>query len=328
MIHILLSQAGTYRDITDYLQARGARLSVVGPPSDARAFRSKLSIALAMLSPTLLRARKLWTKEDRVLVIGWQILPLLAMIRLGLLPRPQKMLAMACFIHGSRARRIVNRAWRALRFPGLGFITFSQGERSNLIDTVGIDPAAVHFHLWRQDLYGRASEDMIVDDGSIFAGGYSNRDYDLLLQATRELDAGVTIVAAGSNQIDLTLRPQTTVLRDLPEAEFEALLARSRVVAMPLRSQGDACGQSVLLRVLRNGKPMIATYHESIEAYLGKDYPGFVPHNNVEAMRSALTRALEDSGYRDTLTQAINRANEKLQQQSGPGEEVEQFLLA
>lgn len=42
------------------------------------------------------------------------------------------------------------------------------------------------------------------------------------------------------------------VYRDIAEGKFEALLAHSRVLAMHFKSQWEACGQSVLLRVLRN----------------------------------------------------------------------------
>ncbi|AXA91842.1 glycosyltransferase family 1 protein [Massilia sp. YMA4] len=328
MIHVLLSQNDVYRDVVDHLTAGGAKATLIGPTIAPSAFRSKASILKAMLSPALLRTRGLWTKNDRVLIIGWQALPILAMIRCGLLPRPEKVLVMACFIHGARARRIVNWLWRKLYFPGMGFITFSQGEARNLTGTVGIPSESVYFHLWRQALYGAADPASITDDGSVFAGGYSNRDYDLLLRAMQDMPTPLNIVASERNAIDQQLRPATTVYRDLPEAEFELLLARSRVVAMPLRSQGEACGQSVLLRVLRNGKPLVTTRHESIEAYLGTDYPGFVKHDDVDSMRTTLQRALDDAAFRETLAAAIRVAGRKLDQREGPGQEIEHFLLA
>lgn len=330
MLHVLLSQSGSYRDVVDHLEARGARVTDIGaPPRTGSTFYGKGDIVKAMFTSALLRTRKLWTRADRVLVIGWQALPVLAAIRCGLLPRPQKILVMACFVHGTRTRGIINRVWRWLKFPGMGFITFSQGEARNLVDEVGIAPQDVHFHLWRQDLYGRADASMIGDDGSVFAGGYSNRDYDLLLRAMEHVSAPLTIVAAARNEINVALRPElTSIYRDLPEAEFEALLAKSRVVAMPLRSQGEACGQSVLLRVLRCGKALVTTRHESIEAYLGKDYPGFVQHEDQNAMRDAIVRALTDEQFRATLIAAIRVAAIRLEGADGPGKEIEQFLLA
>jgi glycosyltransferase involved in cell wall biosynthesis len=325
MIHVLLSQAGGYRDIIDYLVTRGARVTVVGP-EPREGIRGKKDIVLAMLSPRVLRARGLWGRADRVLIVGWQALPVLALIKAGILPRPAKLLVMGCFIHGERARGVVNRAWRALRFPGLGFITFSHGETRNLIDAVGMPANSVHFHLWRQELDGQAqSQD---EDGSIFAGGFSNRDYDLLLQAAEPLPAPLVIVASARNTIAAPSSERTTIHRDLPEGEFEDLLARSTVVAMPLRSQGEACGQSVLLRVLRNGKPLVATRHESIEEYLGADYPGFVPHNDVTALRAALASALQQPALREELSERIREAGRKLEKRGEPGAEIEEFLLA
>jgi glycosyltransferase involved in cell wall biosynthesis len=323
MIHVLLSQAGGYRDITEFLRGRGARVTTIGP--EAQGMRGKAAIVLAMLSPRLLRCFGLWTGADRLLVVGWQALPLLALLKARLLPRPQRLLVMGCFVHGQRARRLTDRVLRALRVPGLGFIAFSPGEARNLIENVGMAPQDVHCHLWRQELDGRASAQ--DDDGSIFAGGFSNRDYDLLLEAAEPLAAPLVIVASQRNQIRRPARDSTRILRDLPEAEFEGLLARSSVVAMPLRGLGEACGQSVLLRVMRHGKPLVATRHEAIEAYLGADYPGFVPHDDVQAMRQALARVLEQPARRAELAQRVQLAAGRLQGRGEPGAEIEQFLL-
>ena len=327
MIHILLSQRGGYRDVIEHLAATGATVTNLGPDnSRPGAFRGKLAILASMLSPKIWRARRRWTDQDRLLIIGWQASPVLAGIKLRLLPRPAKVLVMACFVHGQRARALVNAAWRRLKFPGLGFITFSHGETRNLIEQVGIAPGDVYFHLWRQELDGSARH--VDDEGFVFTGGYSNRDYDLLLNATQDLTAPVVIVASSRNEIHAPLGAHTTLHRDLPEGEFEALLARSRVVAMPLKSQGEACGQSVLLRVLRNGKPLVATRHESIEEYLGRDYPGFVARDDVEAMRATLMRALSDDQFRTRLADNVRRAGDRLARRGSPGQEIEQFLLA
>ncbi|TFW21154.1 glycosyltransferase family 1 protein [Massilia arenosa] len=327
MIHILLSQPGGYRDVIEHLVASGAKVTNLGPDDVSPSqFRGKFAILASMFSRKIWRARTLWTRADRVLVIGWQALPVLAAIKLGILPRPHKILVMACFVHSAKARRIINVVWKGLRFPELGFITFSPGEARNLVDNVGIPAASIYQHLWRQELNGRV--DQQTDDGSIFTGGYSNRDYDLLLSAAADVPAPLVIVASSRNQISAPVTARTTILRDLPETEFEQLLAKSRVVAMPLKSQGEACGQSVLLRVLRNGKPLVATRHESIEEYLGRDYPGFVDHDDVAAMRATLQRALSDDSFRATLADTIRKAGQRLEQRGSPGQEIEQFLLA
>jgi hypothetical protein len=90
------------------------------------------------------------------------------------------------------------------------------------------------------------------------------------------------------------------------------LLSQSELVLLPLSNQSVACGQSVLLRVLRNAKPLIATRHESIENYLGEDYPGFVPAANINEMRSMIRRALNDQRFRSELAQRVSKAADLL----------------
>ena len=235
---------------------------------------------------------------------------------------------MACFVHSLRLRRYLDLVWRTLRFPGMGFIAFSKAEGENLVKAVGIAPQHVHFHLWRQELYGFGGADAAVEGDYVFAGGYSNRDYDLLLTAMAGVDAPLVIVAAQRNHVVVPPQQPVALHLDLPEAQFESLLAASRVVAMPLKSQGEACGQSVLLRVLRNGKPLIATRHEAIEAYLGSDYPGFVPHDDAQAMRAALQRAIREPAFRQVLSQHIVQAGQRMSTIGSPGEEIHRFLLA
>ena len=71
----------------------------------------------------------------------------------------------------------------------------------------------------------------------------------------------------------------------------------------------------------------MATRHEAIEAYLGEDYPGFVPHDDVQAMRQALAHALEQPARRAELAQCVRLAAGKLEGRGEPGAEIEQFLL-
>jgi glycosyltransferase involved in cell wall biosynthesis len=234
---------------------------------------------------------------------------------------------MGCFVHSRGIRRIVNTFLRQLRFEGLGFIAFSRGEADNLIQSVGIAADAVHVLLWRQELGGRVSADRVIDGDFVFSGGYSNRDYDLLMRAVHGEPYRVVIVASSRNRVHPLGEGQVDVLYDLPEAEFEARLAACRVVALPLRNVGEACGQSVLLRVLRNGKPLIATRHEAIEDYLGVDYPGFVTPNDIAAMRAAVRRAMSDASYRADLAAMVKEAAKRTFDAEPPGAEIHRFLI-
>jgi len=64
---------------------------------------------------------------------------------------------------------------------------------------------------------------------------------------------------------------------------------------------------------------LIATRHEAIDAYLGRDYGGFVRHSEAGAMHSALLRALQDAAFRITLSNQIRQAKQHMARSSGPG---------
>jgi glycosyltransferase involved in cell wall biosynthesis len=327
-IHIFLSQAGTFRDIVQPLISGGASLHIVdgGRNKSAGRLEGKWRIVFSMFSLHLLKLRNCWRSSDRVLLIGWQAISILAMMKIGLIKRPQKILIIGCFVHSNKVRYLINKVLRLLKFEGLGFITFSRGESENLIKNVGMSPSSVHFHLWRQNLDGRVEPCNVIEGDYIFSGGYSNRDYDLLISAMQDMKSKLIIVASSRNDITKMNDVNINIYRDLDEADFEKLLAQSKLVVLPLHNHGEACGQSVLIRTLRNGKPLVVTRHESVEDYLGMDYPGFVPAGNRAAMRSMVELALTDSEFRNGLASRIKRAAESLDSRGLPSEEILEFL--
>lgn len=325
---VVLSQAGTYRDIVDYLQEKGASVVALGALQRTGLFASKWLILRQMVSFRALGLRNRWTHEDRVLIVGWQALPILFFIKLRILNQPARCVIMACFVHSPKLRSVANFLFRSLYFENLRFIAFSRAERENLIKNVGMDESHVLFHLWRQEHGGRASDDEIVDGDYIFAGGYSNRDYDTLLHAAKRGGWPLMVVASSLNVLDQSIYSAATCLFDVTEDEFERRLAGSRLVVIPLRSSGEACGQSVLLRVLRNRKPLIASRHESIVDYLGEDYPGFVPPGDIDALFEAISRAINDVTFREQLVSAIISAGKRLADRGKPGKEVYAFIMS
>lgn len=327
-VHVVLSEADSYRDVVDPLVSAGAALHVLGNSvkQEGKRFRGKGEILRAMFSPRLLRLRHCWRSVDRVLLIGWQAIPILAMIKIGLIERPQKTLVMGCFVHGGTARNILNKLLKYLKFNGLGFVVFSHGEAENLINNVGVPQPSVYFHLWRQDLDGKVAPQDVTEGDYVFSGGYSNRDYDLLIAAMQGLNSKLVIVASSRNEIMTAQGVHATIHRDLDASSFEKLLAQSKLVVLPLRNQGEACGQSVLLRVLRNAKPLIVTRHESIEDYLGADYPGFVRAGDINDMQSMIRLVLENQDVRNELAFRVTKAAELLEKRDSPAQELIGFL--
>lgn len=327
-IHVVLSQSGTYGDIIVPMVASGAVLHHTDRQDipGGKLFYGRKELLLSMLSPRILRLRGAWKADDRVLLIGWSAIPILALIKLGWIKQPRKVLVTGCFIHSKTARKIMNVVLKALKFDGLYFAAFSKGEAENLTHNVGMPPDRVFVHLWRQELNGRADKSEIVEGDYIFSGGYTNRDYDLLIEAARTLETKIVIAASERNQIKTTVTPNMVIYRDLDEGGFEKLLAGAKLVVLPLRETGEACGQSVLLRVLRNAKPLILTRHESVEDYLGADYPGFIPAEDIYAMRSMLQRAIQDKTFRAELARSVAVAARSLENRHPPHEDIMGYL--
>jgi len=330
-LHVVLSTGGSYRDIVDVLVAHGATLTALDEVTDHQRggqFKGKTAIIRQMFSLRTLRLRGLWAETSRVLLVGWQAMPILALIKLGVLPRPRKCVVMGCFVHSQTARRIVNSILKLVRFEGMGFVAFSRAEQESLIQNVGIAADSVLFHLWRQDLQGKVAPDTVVNGSYVFSGGYSNRDYNGLLRAAASASWPLVIVASAHNEIDHSICSRAEIFRDMDESDFELKLAGSRLVVLPLMSTGEACGQSVLLRTLRNCKPVVASRHESIVDYLCDDYPGFVPAGDTAALSAAIGQALSDEAFSERLLRSVSAAQDRLAARESPGVEVYEFLTS
>lgn len=330
MIYILTSEQDSHRDIVQYFEAHGARFVDTTAPQGASGpvISGRGAFVLSMLRARLWPLRRMINRDDRVIVYGWHAIPLLLLMKLRLLPRPRRLFVTSLYIQSQRTRRMVNRLIRWFGIGELEVIAYSPSEVEHLVKEAGIERSRVHFQIWRLELDGRAPPSAVRDNGYIFSGGYSNRDYDSLLRATAGTDLPVVIGASRRNEIAEVPGPQVRMHFDIPENEFELLLAGSRVCVIPLQDESDACGLSVLLRVLRNGKALIATRHSSIEAYLGLDYPGFVTVGDVEGLRAQLQRTMTDSAYRAALEAAVRQAQVRLEHLDTPGAEVFKLVAA
>lgn len=326
MIRILLPHPGIYNDIVIPLRdLHGAEVDTVSDKS-AAGFTNKSAIVKSLLDRKVLTLARSWTRDDAVLVIGWHILPVLLLIKLGLVAAPRKLISLGCFVHSITLRRTFNVLVRLLKMRRLYFVTFSQSELENLAKHAGIPRENLYPHLWRQDLWGAVAKDEVSEGDYIFSGGYSNRDYSMLIEVLRGMPYKSVLVASKLNQLGPDVPPTMKLMLDTDEHTFEKYLAGSRLVVIPLKSAGDACGQSVLLRVLRNEKPLIITRQQAVEEYLGSDYPGYVPANDPEALEESIKRAYEDNAYRQLLAAAIARRNQKMSALGAPHEEFHRYL--
>jgi hypothetical protein len=303
VIYIVSDFRGTYHLVVDRLtQDQHAELIELDPERRLDRSISKLGILRQLITPRLRHLRRRWTRDDAVLVMSWYVLPVLLLVRLRLLARPRRLISLGAFVHDERLRRVVNLVLKACKVPELEFIAFSDAECRNLVEAVGLPGEHVHRVMYR----GAPAEAAVPPsaDGYVFTGGYSNRDYETFFAAVRPQQARV--VAAASALNGLSTPPGVDLRLDISWDEFEELVAGCALLVLPLRPGGEACGQGVLVRAVQHRRPVVATRHDSLIAYLGDDYAGFVPPSDAAAMRVAIERALHDELFRRRLLEGVD----------------------
>lgn len=111
----------------------------------------------------------------------------------------------------------------------------------------------------------------------LFAGGYSNRDYEVVLDCAREFpDQEFVIVPSFLNKelVDEGMPPNITVFRDLNPLEFYGLLEKSAGVIIPLKEDVGSSGQMVAISAMRFGKPVIYADIPAINYYFEENKSG------------------------------------------------------
>lgn len=121
---------------------------------------------------------------------------------------------------------------------------------------------------------GITEEDVIAGD-TVFAGGYTNRDYGTLLAAAAKLPAIPFVIACSrANRIEGTIPANVTFYYDLSLEEFHRRLASSRIVVVPLLANVGASGQLVALAAMHCGKPVVYTKFATLAQYFQPDVSG------------------------------------------------------
>ncbi|MEX1107095.1 MAG: glycosyltransferase, partial [Ilumatobacteraceae bacterium] len=292
---VLTDSRQSYPDILEGLVSdHDAVIVELDPAHDGHRVLSKRQYMTRIIRPAALRNIRAAMRPGALLVVfGWYSLPVLAMQRMHLAPRPQSIVFVAVFAHNQRIEQIVFRLLRSLGSRRWRAVAFSEGDRTKLVERNVFLESQVIGVVYRRE------HDLVplLDAGSatpadsvpfVFTAGYSHRDYATFSTAVAAAPWSVHMVISESNRADVTVGPEVVVEFDVPWDRYEDLLRRSAVVAIPLLPGGGACGQSVMLSAMKYSRPVVATAHPSIEAYVGSDYPGLVPPSDPDALREAV----------------------------------------
>ena len=213
---------------------------------------------------------------------------------------------------------------RAIDSPRVTYCVLSSAELELFPRTWGVDPERVVFTPF---CYTLTDEDLAAptsEEGGVFTGGDSLRDYGPLVEAARELAADVT-VATGLLSRD-RLPPNVRAGR-VSHDEFMALMRRASVVVVPLAGGVErSAGQQTYLNGMAMGKVVVATDSPGARDYIEDGTTGLiVPPGDATALRGALAWAL-DPGNAEDVRSMRERATRVAREQFSPDRYFERLL--
>lgn len=173
--------------------------------------------------------------------------------------------------------------------PHMKYAVLSTSEVRTFPAVWGVDAHRVVFQPFPNTLHGY--RDMPVgDDGYLFSGGNSVRDYQVLESALEGTGIPAHIATSWKSQKNL---PHVKV-GPTSHDDFMKLLANAHVVVVPLRQTVRSAGQQSYLNAMGLGKPVIVTDTPGVRDYVIDGVTGIiVPPADPARMRAAILHVMD-----------------------------------
>jgi glycosyltransferase involved in cell wall biosynthesis len=135
----------------------------------------------------------------------------------------------------------------------------------------------------------------ISDGDYIFAGGDSDRDYPLLIEAVRGLPYRVVIACLRRDHFAGVDIPENVEICKVPEAEFLQLMAGARLNVVPLKwLPQHVGGEQTYLNAMTMGKATIVTDAQACD-YIESGVTGILTAaGDVPGLRAAIQQLMEN----------------------------------
>ena len=152
---------------------------------------------------------------------------------------------------------------------------------------------------------GKPPPENLRDNGYVFCGGRTNRDFDTVLEAVAGLGVRTTLVVGESTPFYREVPEFVTIYRNIPARQFQSLIEEARIVVIALERPDISSGQVVLMQAMRCAKPIVISATAGIEDYVadGVDVLLFEPRS-AEDLATCLKVLIEDAGLRRAMGDA------------------------
>jgi glycosyltransferase involved in cell wall biosynthesis len=150
----------------------------------------------------------------------------------------------------------------------------------------------------------------LKDDGFVFAGGNSDRDYRTLIEAVRGSDIPLYIASSDDRLFRDVDIPANVTVQSIPDHEFREKMSSARLTVVPIKKGLlRSPGQQTILNSMAMGKPTIVVGRRDAEDYIVDGVTGvIVEYEDVPGLK----RAIENLYHDEELRQRIARNSEKV----------------
>jgi hypothetical protein len=216
---------------------------------------------------------------------------------------------------------------RAVDAPTVTYCVLSSDELRLFPETWHVEAERVAFTPYCFTLSDAELAGPISEDGGVFSGGDSLRDYDPLVAASSVLSVDVTIAARSDRIVRRGSLPPNLRVGPLPHSRFVDSMRRAAVVVVPLKSRAErSAGQQTYLNAMALGKPVVVTDAPGVRDHVDHGATGLiVPPGDPVALRDTLAWVL-DPGNRKMVDAMRARAQRIAIDRFGPERYLQRVL--
>lgn len=172
------------------------------------------------------------------------------------------------------------------------FVCFAQEECNYYSEMFGVDMDKFVFTPVGIDAMS-LSKFTISDDGTIFAPGRSNRDYQLLVNVAQKLPYHFVIAC---DTLTMNHCPDNVeILHDCFGTKMREQMSKCHIVVVPLKDLNVSSGQLVILHAMAMGKPIVCTDCAGVKDYVVNGQTGKLVTNQDENWANAILQMYSDN---------------------------------
>jgi hypothetical protein len=189
------------------------------------------------------------------------------------------------------------------------FCVLSRFEAERFAKTWRLRRSRVHFTAWPVTLRPSDLARETSENGRVFAGGNSLRDYRPLIAAAHEIGAPVDIATDTLDGDDASARPANVTARSYARAAYEKMLRTASIIVVPLAPMTDrSSGQTTYVNAMALGKAIVVSDAPGVRDYVDDGETAVVvPCGDAAALAEAVGALLADRERRRRLGESARR---------------------